>query len=146
MCSRLTGYCFKQDFNKQIEEQEVHEEEEKIMAFEEHKRTCVDDFEEDCIKYCSDDNTCAEGEYCHYNEIMDVGSCLKNCQSDLDCSSDQKCTVDGMCQLKCTSDSQCDDGYICHSDGSCQYPCGNDLDCYESEYCDKAEKICVPKW
>ena len=146
MCSRLTGYCFKQDFNKQIEEQEVHEEEEKIMAFEEHKRTCVDDFEEDCIKYCSDDNTCAEGEYCHYNEIMDVGSCLKNCQSDLDCSSDQKCTVDGMCQLKCTSDSQCDDGYICHSDGSCQYPCGNDLDCYESEYCDKAEEICVPRW
>ena len=146
MCSRLTGYCFKQDFNKQIEEQEVHEEEEKIMAFEEHKRTCVDDFEEDCIRYCSDDNVCALGEYCHYDEILDVGHCLKRCQSDLDCSSDQKCTVDGMCQLKCTSDSQCDDGYICHSDGSCQYPCGNDLDCYESEYCDKAEKICVPKW
>ena len=96
--------------------------------------TCVDDLETDCIKYCSDDNTCDKGEYCHYDEILDIGTCLKTCP------------VDGMCQLKCTSNSECDDGYICHSDGSCQYPCGNDLDCYESEYCDKAEEICVPRW
>ena len=96
--------------------------------------TCVDDLETDCIKYCSDDNTCDKGEYCHYDEILDIGTCLKTCP------------VDGMCQLKCTSNSECEDGYICHSDGSCQYPCGSDLDCYESEYCDKAEEICVPRW
>ena len=81
-----------------------------------------------------------------FYDCSDLGLCLKRCQSNLDCSSDQKCTVDGACQLKCTSNSQCADGYICLSDGSCQYPCGNDLDCYESEYCDKEEKICVPKW
>ena len=81
-----------------------------------------------------------------FYDCSDLGLCLKRCQSNLDCSSDQKCTVDGACQMKCTSDSQCADGYICLSDGSCQYPCGNDLDCYESEYCDREEKICVPRW
>ena len=128
LCSRLTGYCFNE------EQRKIEETRKQANGQQNPQETCVDDLETDCIKYCSDDNTCDKGEYCHYDEILDIGTCLKTCP------------VDGMCQLKCTSNSECEDGYICHSDGSCQYPCGNDLDCYESEYCDKAEEICVPRW
>ena len=120
MCSRLTGFCFKQDeqHKKRIEEQKRHEEEEieqtRTQANWQQKlpETCIDYFEGECIKACSDDSTCPKGKYCHYDEKV----CLDSCKAHEECVEGYKCSFSqGMkrCVKKCECNSECDSGQYC---------------------------------
>ena len=120
LCSSKTGFCYKYEEKKVDEEQRRKQEEQRKIEEtrnqpnwqQEPPETCIDYFEGECIKACSDDKTCAKGKYCHYDEKV----CLDPCKAQEECVEGYKCSFSqGMkrCVKKCECNSECDSGQYC---------------------------------